>query len=67
MLVRDLNTDIREEDEGSLTVIARYPKGKDAIVNFYESNKYQRLKAIRPPISIGISESQKVKNKGKRG
>jgi len=50
MLVRDLNTDIREEDEGSLTVIARHPKGKDAIVNFYESNKYQRLKTIRHPL-----------------
>ena len=49
MLVRDLNTDIREEDEGSLTIIARHPKGKDAIVNFYESNEYQRLKAIRNP------------------
>ena len=41
MLVRDLNTDIREEDEGYLTIIARHPKGKDAIVNFYETNKYK--------------------------
>ena len=62
MLVRDLNTDIREEDEGSLTFIARHPKGKDAIVNFYESNKYQRLKAIRPPYTnwnFRITEGKK--------
>ena len=62
MLVRDLNTAIREENEGSLTVIARHPKGKDAIVNFYESNKYQRLKAIRPPYTnwnFQITEGKK--------
>ena len=35
MLVSNLNTDIREEDEGTLTVIARLPKGKDALVNCY--------------------------------
>ena len=35
MLVSNLNTDIREEDEGPLTVIARFPKAKDALVNCY--------------------------------
>ena len=49
MLVRDLNTDIREGDEGPLTVIAIHPKGKEAVVNCYESEAYQRLKAIRAP------------------
>ena len=38
MLVRNLNTDSREDDEGPLTFIARNPKGKYAIVNRYESN-----------------------------
>ena len=28
ILVRDLNTDIKEGDKGPLTVIARHPKGK---------------------------------------
>ena len=49
MLVKDLNTDIREGDEGPLTVIARHPKGKDAVIKCYESDEYQRLKAIRAP------------------
>ena len=49
MLVRDLNTDVREGDQGPLTVIARHPKGKEAVVNCYESAKYQKLKAIRAP------------------
>ncbi len=49
MLVKDLNTDIREGDEGPLTVIAIHPKGKEAVVNCYESEAYQRLKAIRAP------------------
>ena len=52
-LVLDRNTDIREGnkrgDGGPLTVIARHPKGKDAVVNCYESDEYQRLKAIRAP------------------
>ena len=62
MLVRDLNTDIREEDEGSLTIIARHPKGKDAIVNCYESNEYQRLKAIQishTNLNFRITEGEK--------
>ena len=49
MLVKDLNTDIREGDEGPLTVIARHPKGKAAVIKCYESDEYQRLKAIRAP------------------
>ena len=49
MLVRYLNTDIRKGDEGPITVIAKHPKGKDAIINCYESNLYKRLKAIRTP------------------
>jgi len=49
MLVKDLNTDIREGDEGPLTVIARHPKGKDAVIKCYESDEYQKLKAIRAP------------------
>ena len=48
-LVLDRNTDIREGDEGPLTVIARHPKGKDAVIKCYESDEYQRLKAIRAP------------------
>ena len=52
-LVLDRNTDIREGnkkgDGGPLTVIARHPKGRDAIANCYESDEYQRLKAIRAP------------------
>ncbi len=52
-LVIDRNTDIREGnkrgDGGPLTVIARHPKGKDAVVKCYESDEYQRLKAIRTP------------------
>ena len=52
-LVLDRNTDIREGnksgDGGPLTVIARHPKGKNAVVNCYESEEYQRLKAIRSP------------------
>ena len=47
--VLDRNTDIREGDQGPLTVIARHPKGKDAIIKCYESDEYQRLKAIRAP------------------
>ena len=50
-LVLDRNTDIREGnkkgDGGPLTVIARHPKGKDAVIKCYESDEYQRLKAIR--------------------
>ena len=49
MLVRYLNTDIRKGDEGPITVIAKHPKGKYAIINGYESNKYKRLEAIRTP------------------
>ena len=49
MLVRDLNTDVREGDEGPLTVIARHPKDKAAVIKCYESDEYQRLKAIRAP------------------
>ena len=49
MLVKDLNANIREGDEGPLTVIAIHPKGKETIVNCYESEAYQRLKAIRAP------------------
>ena len=52
-LVLDRNTDIREGskrgDGGPLTVIARHPKGKDAAIECYESDEYQRLKAIRAP------------------
>ena len=52
-LVLDRNTDIREGnkkgDGGPLTVIARHPKGKDAVIKCYESDEYQRLKAIRAP------------------
>ena len=52
-LVLDRNTDIREGnkngDGGPLTVIARHTKGKDAVITCYESDKYQRLKAIRAP------------------
>ncbi|WP_269610665.1 DUF1330 domain-containing protein [Prochlorococcus marinus] len=52
-LVLDKNTDIREGskkgDGGPLTVIARHPKGKDAVIKCYESDSYQRLKAIRTP------------------
>ena len=48
-LVLDRNTDIREGDQGPLTVIARHPKGKDAVIECYESDEYQRLKAIRAP------------------
>ena len=47
ILVRDLNTDCREEDEGPLTVFARHPKVTDAVIKCYASNEYQRLKAIR--------------------
>ena len=43
------NANIREGDQGPLTVIARHPKGKDAIIKCYESDEYQRLKAIRAP------------------
>ena len=52
-LVLDRSTDIREGnkkgDGGPLTVIARHPKGKDAAIKCYESEEYQRLKAIRAP------------------
>ncbi len=52
-LVLDRDTDIREGnkkgDGGPLTVITRHPKGKDAVIKCYESDKYQRLKAIRDP------------------
>ena len=30
-----------------VTFIARHPKGKDAVIKCYESDQYQRLKAIR--------------------
>jgi len=52
-LVLDRTTDIREGnkkgDGGPLTVIARHPEGKDAVIKCYESDAYQRLKAIRTP------------------
>ena len=48
-MVLDRNTDIREGDKGPLTVIARHPKGKNAVIKCYESDEYQRLKAIRAP------------------
>ncbi len=52
-LVLDRNTDIREGnkkgDGGPLTVIARHPDGKDAVIKCYESDRYQNLKAIRAP------------------
>ena len=55
-LVLDRNTDIREGskrgDGGPLTVIARHPKGKDAVIKCYESEEYQRLKAIRAPHTV---------------
>ena len=40
MVDRDINTDIREGDEGPLTVIARHPKSRNALVSCYESNEY---------------------------
>ena len=52
-LVLDRNTDIREGrgkgKGGPLTVIARHRKGKDAVIKCYESDEYQKLKAIRAP------------------
>ena len=52
-LVLDRNTDIREGnkkgDGGPLTVIARHPKGMHAVIKCYESDEYQRIKAIRAP------------------
>ena len=48
-LVLDRNTDIREGGRGPLTFIARHPKGKAAVIKCYESDEYQRLKAIRAP------------------
>ncbi len=48
-MVLDRNTDIRKGDQGPLTVIARDPKGKDAVINCYESDEYQDLKEIRTP------------------
>ena len=48
-LVLDRNTDIREGDQGPLTVIARHPKGKNAVIKCYESDEYQRLKEIPVP------------------
>ena len=57
-LVLDRNTDIREGnkrgDGGPLTVIARHPKGKDAVIKCYESDEYQRLKAIDSSDSISM-------------
>tara|TARA_Y100001968_G_scaffold39081_1_gene29789 strand:+ start:328 stop:519 length:192 start_codon:yes stop_codon:yes gene_type:complete len=47
------NADIREGnkkgDSAPLTVIARHPKGKTAVIKCYESDEYKRLKAIRAP------------------
>tara|TARA_Y100001968_G_C19224292_1_gene651304 strand:- start:126 stop:560 length:435 start_codon:yes stop_codon:yes gene_type:complete len=48
-LVLDSDSDVREGDKGPLTVIVRHPKGKQAAIDCYESNEYQRLKAIRDP------------------
>ena len=62
MLVRKLNTDSREDDEGPLTFIARNRKGKYAIVNRYESNQYQGLNAIQIPyinLNFRITEGKK--------
>ena len=62
ILVRDLNTDIKEGDKGPLTVIARHSKGKDAVIQCYESDEYQRLKAIRDPYTdwnFRITEGKK--------
>ena len=61
-LVLDRNTDIREGDQGPLTVIARHPKGKNAVIKCYESDEYQRLKAIRAPYTdwnFRITEGKK--------
>ena len=61
-LVLDRNTDIREGDKEPLTVIARHPKGKDAVIKCYESDEYQRLKAIRAPYTdwnFRITEGKK--------
>tara|TARA_Y100001968_G_scaffold277161_1_gene271839 strand:+ start:109 stop:498 length:390 start_codon:yes stop_codon:yes gene_type:complete len=63
ILVRDLNTDIREGNEGPLTVIARHPKGKDAVKKCYESEEYQRLKAIRTPYTDWNFRITEGKNK----
>tara|TARA_Y100001968_G_C19307048_1_gene692167 strand:+ start:406 stop:786 length:381 start_codon:yes stop_codon:yes gene_type:complete len=52
-LVLDRETDIREGrkrgEVGPLTVIARHPRGKEAVIKCYESDEYQRLKVIRKP------------------
>ena len=61
-LVLDRNTDIREGDQGPLTVIASHPKGKNAVIKCYESDQYQRLKAIRAPYTdwnFRITEGKK--------
>ena len=61
-LVLDRNTDIREGDQGPLTVIASHPKGKNAVIKCYESDEYQRLKAIRAPYTdwnFRITEGKK--------
>lgn len=48
-LALDRNTDVREGDKGPLTVLLRHPKGKQAVIDCYQSDEYQRLKAIREP------------------
>ena len=71
-LVLDRSTDIREGnkkgDGGPLTVIARHPKGKDAVIKCYESDQYQRLKAIREPHTnwnFRITEGKQLKKGAK--
>ena len=48
-LVLDRDTDIREGEKGPLTVVVKHPNGKQAAIECYESDEYQRLKAIRAP------------------
>ncbi len=61
-MVLDRNTDIREGDQGPLNVIARHPKGKDAVIECYESDEYKRIKVIRAPYTdwnFRITEGKK--------
>ncbi len=64
-MVQEINTDIQEGskngDNGSLAVIAIHPKVNNAVSKYYQSDKYQSLKAIRDQYTNWNFQLQKGK------
>ena len=58
-LIRDINSDVREGDPGTVVVIIEFPS-KDKAISAYESEKYQAMIELRTnhsDLTLTISEA----------